>query len=394
MRVLVAHNAYVSSIPSGENSAVQRDIAMLREAGHDVRELVRSSDDATPSRLITAGMGVRAPGAASDFRALLDAGWRPDVLHVHNVFPLLTTSPLRAAIAAEVPVVQTLHNYRRSCAAGTHFRDGRICEDCGVGGTAWPALAHACYRGSRLQTVPVVLNRRLDRAVWNGVDAVIALTPYMRQRVLTGGMTAPVVVRPTAVPDPGTPSRPGRGAVFVGRLSPEKGAALLVEAWRTAALPGEQELTVVGDGPERQAVASAAAGLPGVRLTGPLPADGVAKEMRRAAVVVVPSLWYEGFPTVVAEAFAHGRPVIALDNPNMRSVVDGGGWLAAPNPDRLAATLRRVLGRPQDIRRVAAAARHRYEQEMTPEVSYELLMSAYTAAVRRRTAPLSPEAAS
>ena len=383
MRILVAHNAYTSTAPSGENSAVRRDVDLLRAAGHDVRELHRSSDDITAGRLLAGGLGVRAPGPATEFRRLIAGGWTPDVLHVHNLFPLLTTSPVRAAAAAGIPVVHTVHNYRRSCAAGTHFRDGTVCEDCTVARSDGPALRHGCYRGSRLQTVPVLLNRRLDRGVWAGLDALVALTPYMRDRVLADGARAPVVVRPTGVPDPGAPSAPGGGAVFIGRLVPEKGAGLLLDAWGALAA-GPHQLTVVGDGPERDRVAAAAARTDGVRFTGPLDAAGVAAEIRRAALVVVPSLWYEGFPTVVAEAFAHGRPVVALDNPNMRSVVGDEGRLAPPTCEGLATTLVDVLGAPDTVRRLGALARRRYEREMTPEASYDRLVSAYSAATQRR----------
>ena len=388
MRVLIAHNAYVSSAPSGENASVERDVAQLRAAGHDVRELARSSDDLTPRRLAAAGLGVRAPGPANEFRAMLESGWRPDVLHVHNVFPLLTTSPMRMAAAHGVPVVASLHNYRRSCAAGTHFRDGAICEDCTGRRIAWPALVHGCYRDSRAQSVPVMLNQRLDRDVWADVDAVVAhAIGHVRRQGDDVGAER-VVVRPTTVSDPGEPAPPGSGAVFIGRLSPEKGADLLVNAWRVAGLPAT--LTLVGDGPDRRRVEQAARGAEGLRLVGRLDADGVAAEIRRAAVVVVPSLWYEGFPTVVAEAFAAGRPVIALDNPNMRSVVGDGGRLAPPSPEGLAATLQGMLGNRAELERTAALARRRYLADLTPEIGYERLLQAYSIAIHRRADTAAP----
>ena len=386
MRVLVAHHAYRSTAPSGENAAVHRDVALLREAGHDVRELGRSSDGMGPRALAAAGMGVRAPGAAAELRRVLADGWRPDILHAHNVFPLLTTSPLRAARDAGIPVVTTLHNYRRSCAAGTHFRAGSICEDCTGRRLAWPALVHGCYRDSRAQTVPVVLNQALDRSLWNEVDAVVALTPYLRQRAVEAGATGAVVVRPTSVPDPGEPSEPGSGALFVGRLSVEKGATLLIEAWAAAA-PAGATLTVVGDGPDRDRVAAAAARTPGVRFLGRLDPGVVADQIRRCAVLVAPSLWYEGFPTVVAEAFSHGRPVISCDNPNMRTVVGDCGWLAPADAAGFGRTVAEALGSPAEVRRRAAAARRRYLREMTPEASYELLVDAYGAARSRRPGP-------
>jgi glycosyltransferase involved in cell wall biosynthesis len=143
-------------------------------------------------------------------------------------------------------------------------------------------------------------------------------------------------------------------------------------------------LSIVGDGPERARVEQEAAGVKGIRFLGRLDAVGVADEIRRAAVVVVPSLWYEGFPTVVAEAFAAGRPVIALDNPNMRSVVGDGGVLAPATPDGLAQALRDLLGDRSELERMALLARRRYLAELTPEVGYDRLMAAYSTAIRHR----------
>ncbi len=386
MRVLMAHNYYSSSSPSGENDAVRRDIGLLRAAGHDVRELARHSDDITGRRVLAAGMGVRARGPVEELRGLVAGGWRPDLVHAHNLFPLVTTAPLRFARSRGVPIVHTVHNYRRSCAAGTHFRLGAVCEDCTSSRLGLPAVTHGCYRGSRLQTLPVVANQRLDADVWRAVDACVALTPYMKDRVVADLGLHPdrVVERATAVADPGEPTAPGDGVVYVGRLSEEKGVDLLLRAWRRSGLSGSTSLTLVGDGPCRAAVHRQAADIPMVRVAGRLSGEHVAEQMRRAAVVVVPSLWYEGFPTVVAEAFAHGRAVITSDLPNLRSVVGDCGWTARPTEEDLAGVLVAASGDRPEIARRGERARRRYLDEMTPEVSYELLMTAYRIALEHR----------
>jgi glycosyltransferase involved in cell wall biosynthesis len=387
LRVLIAHNYYNSSAPSGENAAVRRDVEILLAAGHDVRELIRSSDEITPRELVASRMGVRARAPVEEFRGLVASGWRPDILHVHNVFPLLTTGPLRFAAAHGVPVVHTLHNFRRTCAAGTHFRRGSICEDCTGRWVGWPAVVHGCYRDSRLQTLPVVVNQLLDREVWAGVSTFIALTSYMRERIVRdlGIDREYVVERPTAVTDPGEPAPAGEGVVYVGRLSKEKGVDLLLRAWRAGGLSRTSTLTLIGDGPDREAVQQEAAATPGVRFLGRLDGVQVAAEMRRAAVVVLPSLWNEGFPTVAAEAFAHGRAVIASDHPNLRAVVRESGWLAPPHQDGFARVLGDVLRGHDELVRRGMQARRRYAREMTPAASYRLLMAAYHAAVKRQT---------
>jgi len=309
MKILVAHNFYSSATPSGENAAVVRDVAALRGAGHDVRELFQRSDDINFIALVRAGGGIRAVEPARRLRKLLRTEWRPDVVHVHNVFPLLTSSVVRTAADEGLPVVQTLHNYRRTCAAGTHFRDARVCEDCTTTRIPWPAVAHGCYRGARVQTLPVTVNQVLDQRVWDRLDAHIALTDYTRSRLVDRGVpAAAIVVRPTSVQDPGPPSRPGSNLLFVGRLSEEKGPTLLLEAWNRSTASVRRKLEIIGDGPQAAEVAARAAASSNVLFAGRQGPEAVASAMQRAAALVLPSLWYEGFPTVVTEAFATGEP--------------------------------------------------------------------------------------
>jgi glycosyltransferase involved in cell wall biosynthesis len=385
MKVLVAHNFYSSAAPSGENTAVVRDVEVLRGAGHDVRELFRRSDDINLDALVRAGGGIRAVEPVRRLRELLRTGWRPDIVHVHNLFPLLTSSVVRLAADDGLPVVQTLHNYRRTCAAGTHFRDARVCEDCTATRVPWPAVIHGCYRGSRTQTIPVAVNQVLDKRVWDQLDAHIALTDYMRSRLVNDGVpAAAVVVRPTSIQDPGPPSSPGPNLLFVGRLTEEKGPMLLLEAWNRSTASASRKLEIIGDGPQAAEVAAKAAASTNVLFAGRQGPAAVESAMRRAATLVLPSLWYEGFPTVVTEAFAHGRAVLTCDNANLRTVVSGAGWSAEPTPGGLATAIDDVFSDDDRLARYGHHARARYESEMTPAESYRRLLAAYELAIGRR----------
>jgi glycosyltransferase involved in cell wall biosynthesis len=369
VKILVAHNRYRSHLPSGENKAVDTEIEMLRAAGVEVATYLRSSDEiaemSAPERLAVPLQPVRGGRALSEIGALID-GQRPDVLHLHNPFPFISWSVVQVAHSRGVPVVQTLHNHRHSCMRGSYFRDGAACRLCEGRATPWPAVLHGCYRDSRLQSVPMAVAFRAHRKDQRAVDRYIALTQAVADSILASGLVSPgqVVVRPNTVSDPGAPVPPGRGLLFVGRLTVEKGVDLLVDAWVAAGRP-TGSLTLVGDGPLLDGLTARSGD--GLRVLGRLGPDGVAREMRDSAVVVVPSTSPEAMPLVVLESFAHGRPVLATTGGGLAATVTQEvGLLAAPTADGLATALA-DLGR-SDLSALGRAARQRYEREFAPGV--------------------------
>jgi glycosyltransferase involved in cell wall biosynthesis len=369
MRVLVVHNKYVSAVPSGENAVVDDEVAALRAAGVEVHTHIRSSDEiagfSTGQRAALATRPLYSPQDARDVGKVLRAS-RFDVLHLHNPYPLVSPYVIRVARRHGVPVVQTVHNYRHGCVAGSHYRDHHPCEDCLGTVTRWPGVAHGCYRGSRAQSIALMTAEVVHRGTWRGVARYLALTEFAKAKLVAAGLPERnIVVRPNSAPDPGEPTTPGEGLLFVGRLDEEKGARLLYDAWaRVPHVP----LTVVGSGRYEPP--------PGVRFLGPQPPAVVAAEMERCAAVVVPSVVYEGFPRVVAEAFARGRPVVATDvGPLPELVTPDVGWLAPPAPEGLAAVLAAVT--PDAVR--GAAARARYVARYTPERVLRQLVDVYEA---------------
>ena len=360
MRVLVVHNRYVSAVPSGENAVVDDEIAALRNAGVEVVTHLRSSDEI--GRL-SPSLAVRPLYSRQDVREVRAKLDGVDVLHLHNPYPLVSPWVVRVAKDAGVPVVQTVHNYRHGCVAGSHYRDHHVCEDCLGTRTRWPGVVHGCYRGSRAQSVVITTAELLHTGTWRSVDRYLALTSFAKAMLVRAGIEeARIVVRPNSAPDPGEPTPPGEGLLFVGRLDEEKGVRLLYDAW----WPGVP-LTVIGAGtyepPE------------GIRYLGPQPPEVVAAEMERCAAVVVPSVVYEGFPRVVAEAFARGRPVVATNvGPLPDLVTEERGWLAPPTAADLRAVLNGVTG---DAAR-GRAARAYYLANLTPERTMKALLDAYS----------------
>jgi glycosyltransferase involved in cell wall biosynthesis len=313
----------------------------------------------------------------------------PDVVHVHNFFPLLSPGIHAAARAAGCATVQTLHNYRLICANAFLMRDGAPCELC-VTGSPYRAVRFACYRDSRVGTLAVarMIDHHRRAGTWRrDVDRFVALTPFARGRFAAAGFPEEKIrIRPNGLPDPGPPADgPRHGLLFVGRLSPEKGVPVLAEAAARAGL----RVAVIGEGP----LAGALAGHPGLDLRGALPPDAVQAAMARAAALVVPSLWYEGLPMVVAEAFAAGTPVVASRIGALAGLITDGatGLLAEPGDAAdLASALTRIAGDPGSAAAMGREARAVYEREWREDVTTRTLLDIYRDAVAARAtdAPL------
>ena len=381
-RVLLVHNRYQQ--PGGEDSVFSAETSLLRERGHEVLQVVednRRLDDMGALSAASRTVWSRESKRRLE-RAIRD--FKPDVVHFHNTFLLVSPSGYYAARGRSVPVVQTLHNYRLICPAGTLFRRGQICEACVGRRLAWPGVAHGCYRRSRARSLVVaaMLGGHRLLGTWSReVDVYVALTTFARDKFVQGGLPADrIVVKPNFVhPDPGPRQGQGRYALFVGRLGHEKGVLSLLRAW--ADVP-ELALKIVGDGPVRAKVESeiARAGDGRVELLGRRPRDEVVSLMKEARFLVFPSEWYEGFPMTIAEAFACGVPVLTSGIGSLREIVrDGvfGRHFEPGDPSGLAAAVRWALDNPDRLREMGRSARREFEERYSGTASYRELMSVY-----------------
>lgn len=373
----MAHNAYQQR--GGEDSVVDDEVALLRARGAEVSLFQLHNDDiATLGRVELVGRTLWSRPAA---QAMADrcASFRPDVVHVHNSFPLMSPAIHWAAQAAGVPVVQTLHNFRLLCPQAMLLREGRVCEDC-VGRLPWRGAVRGCYRGSRAQSAVLAGMLTLHRGLgtWQRrVNRFVALNDFCRAKFIEGGLPAArVVVKPNFVDLPAPDAGPREGMLFVGRLSPEKGLDVLAGAAREAGVT----VTVVGSGPMQPALAE----VPGLRLLGALPMPQVLAQMRGAAALVMPSVWYENFPRTLVEAWASGLPVIASRLGAMAALIEEGvtGLLfEAGNPASLAEQLRWAQQHPQALADMGRRARAHYEAHYTADRNHAQLMGIYAAAI-------------
>ncbi len=387
MRVLIVHNRYRSSMPSGENSVVDQEQELLRERGLDVHVLTTDSDEIAdwpahrkallPARVVWSRTGSRL------VRERI-AAVRPEVVHFHNTFPLLSPAALRAAAGSGVRVVKTLHNFRPLCPAGVLFRDGHVCEEC-VGRTPLPAVRHGCYRQSRSATLPLAASDAVH--AWAGtwkrsVDAYVLPSAFARSRYVLAGWPADrlVVKYNTVEEQPLRREGPGRGFVCLARLGPEKGVDVLLDGWAEAFPDGGEGLTIVGSGELEDRLRARAARIPGVEMAGQLPRDEALERMRGARAVVLPSIWYEVFPRTVVEAYALGVPIVASRLGSLIEVVpdEQSGLLFEPGDGaNLARALRRMAGDDGLCERLGAGGRSLYERRFSPAVTTDRLLAVY-----------------
>jgi glycosyltransferase involved in cell wall biosynthesis len=390
MHIAVVHNYYQQ--PGGEDLCVAAEIGLLRDRGHKVTSYFAHNDRIREMPHLRAG--IEAVWSRDSFwrlREFFRAG-RPQIVHFHNTFPLISPAAYYAARAEKIPIVQTLHNFRLLCGNAVLYRDGQVCEACVGRPLGWPGIIRGCYRGSRPQTAGVAVMTAAHKAVgtWRrAIDTYIALTEFGRRKFVEGGLPeSRIVVKPNFVErDLGSGSHALQQVAFVGRLSFEKGVQTLLEAWRH--LKGDVPLKIAGDGPLAPMVESAARQDGSIEWLGSVDPSTVARLIGESAVVVIPSGCYEGFPRVIAEGFAAGAPIVASGFGAMAALIEDGrtGLLFRPGDSQdLAEKVRLLLEDSEARTRMGASARKEFEQKYTAEANYRTLMSIYHRTVRAREA--------
>lgn len=388
MRIVVVHNRYRSAVPSGENQVVDREVTALAALGHDVVRFERSSDDIGHwSRAKKASLPLRVlwnADARRDLTGLLREH-RPDVVHVHNTFPLLSAAVLYACRDAAVPVVATLHNRRLVCPRGDFFRDGSVCHDC-ASGSPVPALIHGCYRGSRLATAPVALAASAHRQAWRSlVSAYLFVSMSLRDQLAALNLARDrVFVRHHLIPRrDSAPALREPMVFYAGRLDEAKGVRLLMTGWqRYRSMAGDPglRLVIAGSGPLEPEVRAWASSLPSAEFLGRVSGLRCAELMARARAVVVPSVCEESFGLAAVEAMAAGAAPVAAGHGALPELITPGldGMLFQPgDPAALAAAVADVERYPARYESYGDRARQTYEQRFDPQDNLEQLLDIY-----------------
>jgi glycosyltransferase involved in cell wall biosynthesis len=392
MKILVAHNLYQH--PGGEDAVCESEIRLLRNAGHEVIEYLRHNDEIQQySFLQKANLGLCTSWSHRTNRELRDllSSESPDIAHFHNTFPLISPSAYYACRAAGVAVVQTLHNYRLLCPGGNLFRHGSICEEC-ISHSLVRSIAHACYRESRIASAAVagMLTLHGFLRTWEEqVDLFLVCSEFARKKFVDAGFDeVRIRVKPNFIPsDPGACFAKGKIALYIGRLSEEKGPQLLPRVWSN--LSHTIPLEVVGDGPLRIALEQEFARLrpQTVHFSGWLRPAAAMELLRTARFLIVPSTCYEAFPLAVAEAYACGVPVIAAGHGGLAEIVRDGctGLHFTPgDPEDLAAKVEWAWTHPREMETMGWAARVEFDTKYNAGAALKHLEDAYESVLRRR----------
>ncbi|MCM2375146.1 glycosyltransferase [Aporhodopirellula aestuarii] len=388
MKALMCHLYY--KYPGGEDVVYEDECWLLQEYGHEVvRYEAQNSQIDTMGKIDLARKSFWNPETYRDIRELIQRE-SPDVVHCANTFPLFSPSLYQAAKDEGVPTVQTLHNFRLACVGGTLLRNGEVCHKCLGKAMPLSGIIHRCYQGSlTASTVSALMHSyHRRRGTWSRlIDQYILLTPHSKEIFTAAGLPPErMTVKPNFVrPDPGFhDSRSKKNyAVFVGRLSKEKGLDVLMDAWSELSEFPDLELLIVGEGPLRGLVESAAQRDPRIRLAGQLPRDQTMQCIGAAKFLVFPSVWYETFGRTIIEAQACGTPVIASNMGAMATLIqhDQTGLLFEPgNAMQLAERCRNLLADEQLQKRLSVEGRAHYEREFSAETNLLQLLNVYNKA--------------
>ena len=380
MNILLVHCHY--RLAGVEDAVFEDERRMLERHGHTVTVLESTNDVSGASKALLPLAALYNPAAAAQVRRLIR---ERDIhlVHVHNTLLRLSPAVLRAAKAAGVPVVQTLHNFRLFCPNGVLLRQGRVCEDCPRQGAAC-AVRHACYRGSQPLSALVAAVYGLHRAAgtFRGVT-LLTPTEFDRRKLVEFNRLRPtfdedrlfVKANPVTIADPGEVPVKNQ-LLYAGRLEELKGLRTVLEAWKLLG-DAAPRLVVAGSGPLEGWARDNAT--PQVEFVGRLTRAGLHHAMAESRAVVAASLCYESFALVPAEAHALGVPVLASDLGNVGDAVTEGfnGLHFAPGD---AAALAQAVRRLDTVRFDRTAIRAEAAIRISPEENYQTLMQIYRAA--------------
>lgn len=373
-KVLIVHNSYQRR--GGEEVVAEREAALLSQNGHEVQIYGRHNETIENMPKVGVALGTLWSRRTTDDLGKCIAAFNPDLIHVHNTFPLISPSLFWAVAKKDLPVVQTLHNFRLLCPQAMFLRDKRTCEDC-LGKLPWRGVVRRCYRDSTAQSAVLAGMLTLHRVLGtyqHKVTRYIALNRFCRDKFVEGGLPPDrISIKPNFVDSPVPIDVPRADGLFVGRLSQEKGADVLFGA--LTRLPGKI-VNVIGEGPERAHIQMHGR----LRSLGAQTRAEIMEHMQHSSYLVMPSIWYETFGLVLVEAFACGLPVIASRLGVMEELIEDGrtGMLFDPGSSiDLAEKIAWADSHPEEMHRMGRNARKTYLEKYTPQHNYTQLMAIY-----------------
>ena len=382
MKVLLIHNQYKQS--GGEDAVFKSETDLLVNYGHQVDNLVYdNSVIETLSDKIISGLKVIYNSDTAHDLSLKIRDFKPDVIHVHNFLPLVSPSIFFVAKKWKIPVVLTLHNYRLICPSATLFCNGEIYEKSINSVFPIDAIWKGVYRNSRIQTAAVAVMTAVHNILgtWrNHVSCYISLTQFAKEKILNSTLNIPedkFIVKPNFAVDWGHGIEKRENYfLFIGRLTEEKGIRTVLNAAKSHKF----KLMIIGDGPLKKLVEDAAIETPTISYLGYQSKWNVVSYLKKCKALIFPSIWYEGFPLTIVEAFSTGAPVIASDLGSMSEIIqhEVNGLHFKPGDERdLISKVIQITESDELAKRLSDHARMSYTRLYTPEQNYAQLVGVY-----------------
>jgi glycosyltransferase involved in cell wall biosynthesis len=318
--------------------------------------------------------------------------FRPDVVHIHNLHFAGSPSVLYALKRMNVPFVITLHNYRFLCPSATLYNNGQVYLESIKKKFPWDAIKKGVYKNSKALTFWVSLSSKIHQQLgtWQLCSRYIVLTKHAEKIYLESALQlqkSKLSVKPNFCAAPAVVnSHRSDHFLYVGRLTEEKGIPLLLEVFSKCAY----KIKIAGDGPLRPVVQHYSKQYPNIEYLDIVNKDDIPSLLSNCTALVFPSIWYEGMPLTIIEAFATSTPVIASRLGAMESMIEhnsNGLHFDANSAEDLKAKLDQWQKmEPFEKESFYHNARNTYEQSYTPEKNLEKLLSIYQSVIDEKNA--------
>ncbi|HYF31100.1 MAG TPA: glycosyltransferase family 4 protein [Chitinophagaceae bacterium] len=383
MKILFIHNRYRQH--GGEDVAVELETSLLQQKGHEVQTIIFNNEEPSGvlNKLRFGRNAIYNKTSARLVKKTIET-FRPDIVHVHNWFFAASPSVLFAASKTGVPVIMTIHNYRLVCSNALLLRNNLPCELCVQQTFPLHGIRYKCYRQSASQSALVTAitgTHKVLRTWQKKVNTYILLTAFAKSRLQGSSFRADpakLLIKPNFIPDPGQGVQPRENFfLFAGRLSTEKGVHVLLNAFQQLAA---SRLIIVGEGPERDILHNSYANAANITFEGKLDRTELMELMKRCKAVIFPSLWYEGLPFTILEAYATGTPVIASRLGSMIELISDGynGFHFSPGDvGELKHCIQTIEKAGPGIERLYTNARQTYLDHYHPDIHYQSIIPIY-----------------
>ncbi|WP_158513354.1 glycosyltransferase family 4 protein [Exiguobacterium sp. ZWU0009] len=397
MKILMVHNEYKSK--GGEDTVLTSEINMLKKMGNEVILYIESNSNINQNnkiQMVKTGINtIWSVSSFKKFRKIL-AELKPDIIHVHNTFPIISPSIYKAAKVQKIPLVQTLHNYRLVCSNGLLLKNGLPCEKCVGKKIPFESLKNRCYKDSLTGTFAINAMQVINKSTGNynkNVDAYICLTEFAKNIMVRDGFPKEkLFVKPNFLNEDNSkliennlklsPEK-NNNFVFVGRVSKEKGINDILEAFEEID-QSSFSLTIIGDGPEKSILEEKYGNNQNIIWKGWIENEKVKEEIAKNNFLVMGSKWYEGFPMVLLEAMSLGKPVIVPNHAGFPEIVTSEtGMLFKPNDIKsLKNTLQIAINQSEfDFQNMSIKSKEIFKLKYTSKQNYSELLEIYQSAI-------------